>query len=265
MSSFTVSPRLIQSRSKQMESTMRAVLSAIFDAKRSYEQLPLFQFMRDEALTARERIGFYPCMAPFILAFGDLNKYVMRDEQSNDAYQKLVNLHSREDDHHRPWFLEDFSTLGFDVTQLPTDVLRFLYSDETKVNRMLSMKLAHLLYGATAIERLVIIESIEETGNVLFGLTVKLARRIERDEGVTLRYLGDFHFSLESGHAMCGDDHRELAAIDLDATQRTRCLALVNEVFRYFQDWTNELLAFAVHEIAQPTAPPRRVMEIVTD
>ena len=233
---------------------MRAVMTAIFSAKREYEKLPLFEFMRDDSMTPRERLSFYPCMAPFILAFGDLNKYVMREERSDDPYQKLVNTHTYEDDHHWPWYLEDFAMLGFDKMRATTDTMRFLFSDALKVNRMLSAKLAHLLYAATPIERLVIIEAIEETGNVLFGLTVKLARKIEERERISLRYLGDFHFNLETGHAMSGADHRELAVIALDDVQRARCLALVASVFDYFKDWTNELLAFAVDEIARPSA-----------
>ena len=231
---------------------MRAVMKAIFDAKRDYARLPLFEFMRDESMSERERLSFYPCMAPFILSFADLNRYVMRDETSSDPLQKLVNRHTYEDDHHWPWYLEDFVTLGFDAPRPIVDALYSFYSEQKKVNRMLSAKLAHLLYGATPIEKLVIIESIEETGNVLFALTATLARTIEKREGVTLRYLGDFHFNLETGHAMSGADHRELAAIVLDEVQRARCLALVGKVFRYFEEWTNELLAYAVEQLTQP-------------
>ncbi len=82
----------------------------------------------------------------------------------------------------------------------------FLFSDRTCVNRMLMTKLAHLLYDATPIQRLAIIEAIEETGNVLFALTAGLARRIEAQEQVTL-------------------------------------------VFRYFEEWTQELLTFATAEL----------------
>lgn len=117
---------------------------------------------------------------------------------------------------------------------------------------MLMTRLAHLIYPASPTERLVIIEAVEETGNVLFDLTAKLARRIEAAEGITLRYLGDFHFNLETGHAMTGDDHRQLAEIALTDAQRARCLMLVRLVFGYFEEWTNELLAYAVGEIANP-------------
>jgi hypothetical protein len=125
----------------------------------------------------------------------------------------------------------------------------FLYSDRTSVNRMLMPKLSHLLYDATPVERLAIIEAIEETGNVLFSLTAALARRIEAEEHITLRYLGDFHFQLETGHAMSGEDHRELAEIALNDAQRARCLTHVGRVFEYFNEWTDELLTFANAEI----------------
>ncbi|MBB6092472.1 hypothetical protein HNQ60_001350 [Povalibacter uvarum] len=231
---------------------MRAVMRAIFEAKRTYANLPLFEFMRDDSMTPRERLSFYPCMAPFILAFGDLNKYVMRDEKSTDRHQLMVNAHTYEDDHHWPWYLEDYTTLGFDQAKPTTAVLHSLYSDRTKVNRMLSAQLAHLLYDATPVERLVIIEAIEETGNVLFALTARLARAIEQEESVSLRYLGDFHFNLETGHSMGHDDHRELAEIALDAGQRERCIKLVAEVFHLFKNWTNELLAYAIGELIHP-------------
>lgn len=230
---------------------MQKVMKAIFASKRSYATLPLFEFMRDESLTPRERLSFFPCMAPFILDFGDLNKYVMRDESSTDPLQALVNTHTYEDDHHWPWYLEDLAKLGFDAPGTTVQVLSSFYSDRTKVNRMLSKKLAHLLYGATPIERLVIIEAIEETGNVLFALTAGLARRIQAEEHIELRYLGDFHFQLETGHAMSGADHRELAAMAVDDAQRARCLRMVANVFQYFEEWTTELLAFATDELSR--------------
>lgn len=238
---------------------MRTVMKAIFQAKGDYATLPLFEFMRDELLSPRERLAFYPCMAPFILAFGDLNKFVMRNKLSTDPYQQLVNTHTYEDDHHWPWYLEDLTTLGFDQSASTTQVLLFHYSDRTKVNRMLSAKLAHLLYDATPVEKLAIIEAIEETGNVLFALTAALARRIEAEEQISLRYLGDFHFNLETGHAMSGTDHRELAAIPLNDVQRERCLTQVAKVFEFFEEWTYELLTFAAAELE------RRTLQSATD
>lgn len=186
-----------------------------------------------------------PCMAPFIMDFGDLNRYVLRDESSDDPYQALVNAHTYEDDHHWPWYLDDVSALGHDARRSTTDVLRELYSARMAVNRLLAARLAHIVIDAAPIERLVVIEAIEETDNVLFTYTADLARRVERDERIELRYLGDFHLALESGHARTGNDDAKVAAIDLDDSQRSCCQSLVIQVFDLFTAWVAELLAYA--------------------
>ncbi|HEU4412997.1 MAG TPA: hypothetical protein VFS43_47585 [Polyangiaceae bacterium] len=224
---------------------MKEVLRYIFEKKRAYATLPLFEWLRDERLDPRERLAFYPCMAHFILSFGDLNKFVLREEPPADVYQEMVNAHTREDDHHWPWYLEDFAELGFDVWLPPTEWMRFLWGDETEQNRRLMAGLTALARGATGVERLVIIEAIEETGNVLFGAMLPLAEVLERRLGRQLRYCGSFHFERESGHTV-GADHAELARIALTPAQRERCRALVNEVFTLFEAWTHELLRYAM-------------------
>jgi hypothetical protein len=234
---------------------MKAVMRELAQAKRHYSKLPLFEFLRAESIPPRDRLAFFPCMAPFILAFSDLNRFVLRDEESSDPHQLLINEHTYEDDHHWPWYLEDFTKLGHDRTSSVTQTLRSYMKDDAKTNRMLGSRLAQLLHGTTPTEKLVIVEAIEETGNVLFGLTAKIAARIQADGGPELRYLGQFHFSRETGHAMHGADHRVLEAIALTELQRVRCLDLAFRVFDMFSDWTAELLAFAKNSLAQRTVP----------
>lgn len=223
---------------------MKQVLRHIFEKKRAYSKLPLFEWMRDERLDPRDRLAFYPCMAHFILSFGDLNKFVLREEHPADVYQEMVNAHTREDDHHWPWYLEDFSKLGFDAPMAGTDWMRFLWGEETQQNRRLMAGLTALIKGTTGLERLIIIEAIEETGNVLFGAMLPIAEALERRIGRELRYCGNFHFQLESGHSV-GADHAELARIALSPEQCERGRALVNEVYALFEAWTHELLRYA--------------------
>jgi hypothetical protein len=234
---------------------MKAVMRELAQAKRHYSRLPLFEFLRTDSIPARDRLAFYPCMAPFILAFSDLNRFVLRDEASKDPHQLLINEHTYEDDHHWPWYLEDFTKLGYDRMAHVTQTLRTYMKDEARQNRMLGSRLAQLLYGTTPLEKLVVVEAIEETGNVLFGLTAKVAVRIEAEGGPALRYLGQFHFNRETGHAMHGLDHRVLEAITLTELERVRCLDLAFRVFDMFADWTTELLAYAKSSRASPTVP----------
>jgi len=234
---------------------MKAVMRELAQARRHYSRLPLFEFLRCESITPRDRLAFFPCMAPFILAFSDLNRFVLRVENSKDPHQLLINEHTCEDDHHWPWYLEDFTKLGFDRTASVTQTLRTYMKDGTEQNRMLAPRLAQLLYDTTPREKLVIVESIEETGNVLFGLTAKLAARIKAEGGPELRYLGQFHFSRETGHAMHGYDHRVLETIVLTEFERQRCLDLAFQVFDMFSDWAAELLVYAKNSLAHRTVP----------
>lgn len=227
------------------EPGMKAVLKKIFVMKRQYNELPLFQFMRDERIDAAKRLSFFPCMAHFILSFGDLNKYVLREEPAKDEWQEKVNAHTYEDDHHWPWYLEDFQKLGFDLPTRPTDLMKFLWGEETAKNRVLMYRLTAMIAQANGEERMAIIEAIEETGNVLFTTMLDIARTLQKRYDVELRYCGDHHHALESGHAMTGGDHRELAAIELDDASKKRCMKWVDEVSHLFEDWTNELLAYA--------------------
>ena len=234
---------------------MKAVMRELAQAKQHYARLPLFEFLRCETIPVRDRLAFFPCMAPFILAFSDLNRFVLRDDTSTDPHQLLVNAHTHEDDHHWPWYLEDFAKLGFDRSQGVAHVLRSYMQDDTCENRMLAPRLAQLIHGSSPTERLVIVEAIEETGNVLFGLTCKLAERLKAEGGPELRYLGQFHFARETGHAMHGHDHRLIESIVLTQTERLRCLDLSFRVFDLFADWTAELLAYAKNSLAQRTVP----------
>lgn len=239
------------------QKSMRAVLRKIFLLKRQYDKLPLFQFMRDESIDAAKRLSFYPCMAHFILSFGDLNKYVMRSEPAQDRFQEKVNLHTYEDDHHWPWYLEDFQKLGYDLPTRPTDLMRFLWGDETHKNRVLMYKLTAMIAQADGAERIAIIEAIEETGNVLFTTMLDLAKTLEKRYGVELRYCGNHHHDRETGHAVASE-HEEIAAIDLDDESTKRCLDWVEQVFAVFEDWTNELLAYAKRASPTISAQERR-------
>ena len=67
-------------------------------AKEDYRGCAFFQFLRDEMITPRQRVAFVPCMAPFIMDFGDLNRYVLRDTSSNDRRRHVPGGVTRPED-----------------------------------------------------------------------------------------------------------------------------------------------------------------------
>ncbi|HEX8129593.1 MAG TPA: hypothetical protein VF527_10875 [Pyrinomonadaceae bacterium] len=223
---------------------MQAVLAAITERKQAFAKLPFFAFLQDESLEPEQRLSFYPCMAHWIMSFADLNKYFLRAEDCGDELQQRVNVYSHEDDDHWRLYVEDFRKLGFHQMFDGTDWLGFLWGEETRANRMLSYRIAHLIMGATSVQRLAIVEAMEEAANVFFPLTLRLAEQVEEQTGVELRYLGHFHFNLEAEHTGAGD-HESLALIELDDATRQRTLEMVGEVFDLFADWADEVLRFA--------------------
>lgn len=223
---------------------MNNIIDCLQENKRKYSQLPLFQYMRDDTVSPEQRLAFYPCMAHFIMSFSDLNKYVLRDENSSENYQQLVNRHTYEDDYHWLWYLEDYTKLGFDRPIQPTEQLKSIFGEQTKFNRMLSYHLAKLILPSNGKERLVIIEAIEETGNVLFELTADLSEKIYRHSGIHLRYCGHFHFNKESGHAISADESL-LAKTEFDDRETRRACEIIDEVFHWFEEWSNELWCYA--------------------
>jgi len=128
-------------------------------------------------------------------------------------------------------------------------------------SRMLASRLAQLAHRVTPTEKLVIVECIEETGNVLFGLTARLAARIEEEGGPELRYLGQLHFLRETGHLMRGLEQREMEAITLAAGERVRCLDVAFRVFELFADWSCELHAFARAALGGGLSPSMAVAD----
>ncbi len=218
---------------------MKEVLIHILRRRHEYSKLPLFERMRDERIPARNRLSFFPQLGFFIMSFGDLNRYILRDETTKDALQEVLNAHTREDDHHWPWFLDDLEVLGWNKPTTMTDAMRHLWGKESHRARLLMYDLCGTLARAKGVERLAVVEAIEETGYVMFTLTAQLADEIRAESGKELMYFGHFHTELETGH-MQNSDHQQLMEIQLDEAQREHCIALADEVFDTFTAWTQE-------------------------
>ncbi|KVD39699.1 hypothetical protein WS61_02495 [Burkholderia sp. ABCPW 11] len=176
------------------------------------------------------KLGFMSGFAFFIMAFGDLNRYMLRSLSARDIYQERVNAHIYEDDHHWPWFLKYFERLGWSRITNSTDALRARWSEDTHHNRLLMYELCVNVTGSNSVEKLAVIEAIEETGNALFALTTRLADAVQDQTDIELRYMGAFHFALESGHMQDGE-HADPARIELSDEEHGRCIALVDRLF----------------------------------
>lgn len=242
---------------------MEEVLALIEKKKQEFAKSGLFEFMRDQSIDPRQRLAFAPCMAPFVMGFGELNKYVFREEPTNDPIQEIVNNHTYEDDRHWPWFLKDLETLGINKYVKFSDALNFLWNEETKAARLVSHQIFRSAFGASPITKLAILEVTEATGNVFFSTAAPIAQELRIITQKEFLYFGCFHLGVETGHTTGTPEVDELIKnIQLSEETRQEAFKIVENLFEVFTELTDELLVYAkTHSFEQPFAKPRDIWQ----
>lgn len=224
---------------------MQEILDLIEKRKSDFSKSPFFNFLRDSNIPPRQRLAFAPCAAPFIMSFGDFNKHVLRVEPTDNPIQKLVNKHTYEDDNHWEWFLEDIENLGYNQTQSFSDTLRFLWSNETKIPRWISLELYKYASHTSPELKLVIIEAIEATGSTFLSCIHKVTDELENSTKKKYKYFGTHHFQVDSNHSIVANEsENHLKKLVLSQDEKVKAIEIVNKVFEAFTDFTNELLNF---------------------
>ena len=230
---------------------MKEILAHIEKRKQEFAQLPLFEYMRDTSIHPRQRLAWAPCAAPFIMNFGHLNKFIFREEPTNDPIQAIINKHTYEDDHHWLWFLEDIQILGFEKSLSLTDAFKFIWSEQTKNSHLLSYQLCQYAFQANPIQKLIIVEVTEATGNVMFSVAAKVGQEIQKNYQKKCLYFADFHLDVETGHATGTTGIENLIQnIPITDAMGLEGFELVDKIFQDFTDFTEELLSYAKkHEV----------------
>lgn len=241
---------------------MEEVLALIEKKKQEFAKSGLFEFMRDTSIDPRQRLAFAPCVSPFVMSFGEFNKYVFREEPTNDPLQVIVNNHTYEDDHHWLWFLQDLETLGIDISVNFSDALNFLWKEETKGARWVSHQIFRAAFGASPITKLAILEVIEATGNVFFSTAAPIAQELRTITQKELLYFGCFHLAVETGHTTGTlEVDKVIKNIQLSEETRQEAFKIVDNLFEVFTELTDELLVYAkTHSFEQPFAKPRHIL-----
>ena len=211
---------------------MKIIEERIAQRRDELARLPFFAFVEDDSLPPRERLAFAPYLAFFVMGFGDFNKYLLRDLDSNDPWQQVINEHTREDDHHWRWYLDDLRKLERARVLPFTDVLRFLWAEHTSKARQFLYRLCGLVHGADPRLRLAITQAVEGTGWVFFDGVAAAARSFTEETGMQLTYFGHFHMERETGHVMAsGEALHAVEQLVLPEALRPAALEAVDLVF----------------------------------
>lgn len=225
---------------------MRTILEYVDRKTTEYERLPLFEFMRDEAISLQDRLAFVPALAHFVMTFSDIYAHVLRDEPASDRYQELVNAHTYEDGGHWKWFLADLVTLDRDPTERVTETLRKLWAPETLRIRMLSYRICRQGLDASSLQKLVLVQCIEAVGKVSLTHAAPIGRAIAQRLSKPLVYFGPHHLDTEADHTLEDQGVRQsLESASVSEDEAIRLRALIDETFAAFTDFSDELLTFA--------------------
>ncbi len=233
---------------------MKKILQLIDQKNEEFAKLPFFQFMEDESIDPRQKLAFSPVITPLALEFSKLCTQVFRQEAAGNRVQEIVNKHTQEEHFHWQWLLEDMGKMGTDYTMRFSDVVRFLWSDHTKVSRSMYSLFERYTRDADPVMRLIAIEVSEVTANVFFHSTKSAALQLQEMTGQEFRYYGMCHNHIENTHTLRTPEVTAyIQSIELTDDVRQRALELIDKSFDYFADLVEEFLVFAqAHPYQEP-------------
>jgi hypothetical protein len=191
-----------------------------------------------------------PCAAPWVFGFMDLNGKLLRysvEEASRDPYKRAINAHLDEDANHWVFYVQDLQRLNMDPSLPFTEVLRFLWGDETPSQRMAVYRLTALAARARdPLLRYSLVLALESLAHVVFETLRYVSRPYSRDTGVELIYIAEEHADLEPGHLTRQVDGAEMdmQAEVLDPAKRREAIDIVRQVCDAIADRWAEMYRF---------------------
>lgn len=225
---------------------MEEIFGQIEQASRQFARHPFFHYLRSSEVAPLQRFAFARQLTPWVLGFADFCRDIVADEQSEDLLQRQLNVHTREDQDHWRWFLQDVAALDAARGAPPMSwsaSVEFLWGPTTLAARRLTSTCVGLGYGASPLEKLVVLESVEATNKVALEAVQEAARALARETGIELVYLGEVHERAEQGHTREHEEHGEVRALVLEDARRVHMRSLIERVFAAFDALMTELHA----------------------
>ena len=227
---------------------MKDILNYIQEKNAIFEKAPLMVYLNEKSISPLQRLSFAPCMAFFTMSFKDINENILREEPTEDKYQQMINRHTYEDAVHWDWYFEDLEALSLNKELKFSEAAKFLWSDYMKESRFLVHEFYKYCYKVKSIYKMVAIEAMEMTGNVVLNATARVVNELlamGEKKTVPLKYYGQYHVARETGHHMNTDDIGcVLEGIVVAPEDKKQCFKIVDMVYSTCTKVTTEMKTF---------------------
>jgi hypothetical protein len=135
--------------------------------------------------------------------------------------------------------------MGMNYSMPFSDVVRFIWSEHTKVSRSMLPLFERYTYQADPIMKLVAIEVSEVTANVFFRATNPVAMQLQAMTGHEFRYFGMCHNHIENTHTLhTPASLQAIRDIEIPEEIRQQAMELIDVAFDYFAELVNEFLVY---------------------
>ncbi|VAW73152.1 hypothetical protein MNBD_GAMMA13-480 [hydrothermal vent metagenome] len=219
-----------------------------------------FKWMNSEGPPLNDKFQFMPIMIIFVMNFRDMNKWVIRFDDSDNELKAVINSSTTEDETHSRLFLEDWRKFHFDdhLDWKPSDVLWWLFlADDTEPFRRFGVDFMRLCVDDNndPLMRFAHSEAGEACGHVFFENIAPLAEKLSIQNGLNYRYFGMHHLELETGHVLESEGVFEHET--LTAAQRQTGLNLAERMFTIFDGIHDSFYAYVEKYCEANTTPVR--------
>lgn len=220
---------------------------------------PFVTWLAGDNVPIDRKFDFAPVMIWFIMAFRDMNLWVLRfDELTDEHFRAILNGNTEEDETHSRLFIEEWDKLGLDAKLgwRASDTLAWMFlSPDLEPFRKYQVEFIRLAIDdeSDPMLRFAHSEAGEACGHVFFKASVLPADQLTAATGVDYRYFGRYHLDRELGHVI--ESEHEFEDQRLDPIRNAATLELGRRMFDIFDGIFDTFHGYVLDYVEPGTHP----------
>src|SRR4051794_6569515 len=158
---------------------MQQVLKYLSEKQQAFAESSFVGFLQDARFSPQERLGFLPCLAPFVMGSGDLVRALQGGETETFPEPPQESAHWGQ-------YLKDLQVLGLSASTDFAGMLGLLWGSDATLTRRTLYELIHLATDASPAKRQLIGLALSTAGSVGQEALLQAVRAFEACTGKEL-------------------------------------------------------------------------------